>query len=306
MSTNCRTTNGCPICEGTSFQEFCALDSESEQLRVVSCNRCGFLLSTIDRKAGEAGGHDRTAFDQYFASVGALRIQQAKEIVVKVERWKHGGFWVDVGCSYGYLLAEAQKKGFRILGFEPDETAYAGALRQLDSKFVLNEIMDEAKPDDSAADVISMLDVLEHIPSDELNKMVRLLHRKLAPDGICVIKVPSTEGLYFNIAHSLLRWAPSLVSSVIKRLWQSEYRYPHTVYFNSATLSRLLEQNGFKVLSIQYIQEVPNRTILSRLRMDSTISMPKAVAIAPALVAINTLESIRGKSDALLLIAQKA
>src|SRR5262245_36939803 len=92
-----------------------------------------------------------------------------------------------------------------------------------------------------------------------------LVHRKLRSGGFWLIKVPSTEGIYFILAHRLLRFARFLMTGVVKRLWQSEYEFPHMVYFNLQALTTYLENHGFKVLGHQCMEEVPTGTILNRL-----------------------------------------
>ncbi|MFN8655940.1 MAG: class I SAM-dependent methyltransferase [Candidatus Obscuribacterales bacterium] len=295
----------CPVCATTTFADFCNVDSPTDSIHVVSCSECGLLLSSIEQKAAAAEGYDRTDPDQYAASVSNLRIHQSERIVQTVRQWKQNGLWVDVGCSFGYLLQQAKAQGFSILGIEPDKTAFAGAAQLLGSENVINGLFDKDMVADGSAEIISMLDVLEHIPAEHINDMAELVRNKLMVRGLWVIKVPSTEGLYFIIAHALLRILPPLVLSAVKRLWQSEYRFPHTVYFSSRTLSQLLRKHNFEILSSGFLEEVPNKTIMARLRMDPTISIPQAMLMTPAFVAINTIERLRGKSDALVIIGMK-
>jgi hypothetical protein len=132
-------------------------------------------------------------------------------------------------------------------------------------------ITDETQPDGSA-NVISMLDVLEHIPAHDLSNFAALINRKLRPSGLWVIKVPSTDGLYFTLAHKLLPVMKPLIAGIIKRLWQAEYEYPHTVYFNARTIRSYLENHAFSVLTLRYLEDVPNSTVTNRLLMDNTIS----------------------------------
>ena len=67
----------------------------------------------------------------------------------------------------------------------------------------------------------------------------------LAPGGLWVIKVPSTEGLYYRLSAMLARVAPRIGATFMRRLWQTDYEFPHTVYFDRPSLQRWLRRHGF-------------------------------------------------------------
>ena len=201
--------------------------------------------------------------------------------------------------------SSAKRAGHGVMGIEPDSTAAAHARALVGEDAVRHGLMKEDTLDDRSVDVISTLDVLEHISADALTDWARLIFRKLRHEGLWVIKVPSTEGLYFRIAHWVIAiWRP-LAVGVVKRLWQTDYEYPHTVYFNQLTLKRYLVKNGFEPLAWIYLQDVPNRTVMDRLMMDETIPRWLAPLIAPAFYIINLVDSLRGISDALLTVARR-
>jgi hypothetical protein len=130
-----------------------------------------------------------------------------------------------------------------------------------------------------------------------------MIRRKLKPGGMWVIKVPSTEGAYFIVAHRLLKIAGWLTSGVVRRLWQSEYEFPHTVYFSRATLELFSRNHGLDTVAYCEMEEVPSHSVIDRLVMDSTIPSWQAYLISPAFYLINLIEKRRGKSDALLMLA---
>lgn len=292
----------CPACFNDRFAERRLI----REVSVKRCLGCGLLFSRVERFRPAQAEFARVDDDAFRRAIGTVRERQAAEVLSLVE--KHGaakGRWVDVGCGFGHVLREAQLAGHEAFGVEPDETACAHARGLVGSASVhLGLMTDEVLPDGSA-DVVSMLDVLEHIPADSLTDFARMIRRKLRPGGLFVLKVPSTEGLYFNVAHGLVRFARPLASGVIKRLWQSEYEFPHTVYFNQHTLGRYLSNNGFEVLEARHVPDVPNETVIARLLMDDTIPPWQAYLMAPAFYIINFAEKRRGKSDALLMLARR-
>src|SRR5205085_9487386 len=133
------------------------------------------------------------------------------------------GEWLDVGCGFGYVLEAAREAGYRVRGIEPDAKAVAAA-RQRIADVETGVLTEETRE----ADILSTLDVLEHL--DDINAFARLVRWKAR--ALWVIKVPSSEGLFFRMAH-LFR-----IGSAVRRLWQSDYEHPHTVYFNQPALTR--------------------------------------------------------------------
>jgi 2-polyprenyl-3-methyl-5-hydroxy-6-metoxy-1,4-benzoquinol methylase len=292
----------CPACSNTQFISK-KLDTD---VRIAICSECRFLISDIKRCEPAKPEFSLINDAEYERSIGKLRQHQAREILQFVGKYvKAGGAWLDVGCSFGYLLAEARQAGFSIFGVEPDDKAAGRARMLLGNGVVHHGLMTDATRADESADIVSMLDVLEHIPVAMLPEFAQMLHRKLKPHGFWLIKVPSTEGLYYTVAHALQPYAGSLLAGIIKRLWQSEYEFPHTVYFNRKTLGLFLGNHGYEVVATKYLAEVPNSTVMDRLRMDNTIPKWQEILIAPAQYFINAIEAMRGKSDALLVLARR-
>ncbi len=289
----------CPACRGGQFQRRTILP----EIAVQVCAGCGLLISEIAPVEKALPEFARINEQAYQQSVGLVRRRQASEILALVRECSPpGNSWLDVGCSFGYMLREAQQGGFQVSGVEPDERAAEAARKLLGADVVrLGLMCDEGVPDASVA-VISTLDVLEHIPADGMAFFAGMIRRKLVPGGLWVIKVPSTEGLYFTLAHLF----PSLTPrGVLRRLWQADYEYPHTVYFNRGSLRRFLESHGFEVTATRYLADVPNSTVIDRLRMDDTIPAWQAPLLAPAFYGINFVEALRGKSDALVMVARR-
>ncbi|HYI08234.1 MAG TPA: class I SAM-dependent methyltransferase [Thermoanaerobaculia bacterium] len=284
----------CPACGAERFRSREVL----HDLSVSECLSCGLLLSEIrtERRGSEYGNIDPGAYER---SIGAVRAQQAVEIVGRTRAIIPGGRWLDAGCGFGYVLQEAQQAGFSVSGVEPDPIAARAASERLGVP-VGQGIFDDGTAPDGSLDVISTLDVLEHVPPDQLAAFAARVGRKLRPGGVWVIKVPSSEGLFFRIAHTLGRPA----GPFLRRLWQCDEAYPHTVYFHEASLGRFLDEHGFAVLQAAHLADVPNATVVDRLTV--TRSTPRWLArlVAPAFYAVNAVESLRGRSDALLVIAR--
>jgi len=274
-------------------------------LSIRICTICGFIVSQVKKTKVVTAEFSRINESAYHQAVGGVRQLQAAEILSFVKaHGRDAKVWLDIGCSFGYLLSEARAAGYNVFGIEPDEKALSHARGVLGNEIVQQGFFGESTAPDGF-DIVSMLDVLEHIKPRELPDLAQMIYRKLRNDGFWVIKVPTTDGLYFKLAHRLLPISRSISSPFIKRLWQSEYQYPHTVYFNESTIKLFLQNQGFELIATKYLQEVPNGMIVNRLLMDDTIPKWQALFSAPVFLLINLIEKARQKSDALLVLAKK-
>jgi SAM-dependent methyltransferase len=274
----------CPVCAGERFET-----RQVAGITIRRCRDCGMRVSAFgERRRLNYADVDERA---YLQSIGSVRRAQGEAIVAFAGAHGGAGRWLDVGCGFGYVLDAARTAGFEIRGLEPDPNAVRAARERLGDA-VGQGILDEATP---PADVVSTLDVLEHL--DDINAFAALVRRTTR--ALWVIKVPSSDGLFFRIAHALrLRGA-------VARLWQSEYEHPHTVYFDRATLTRFLGNHGFEVVAARYLDDVPAGTVVGRLTLDGRMPRWQARLAVPLFAAIRLVERWRGKSDALLVVARR-
>ena len=292
----------CPACKQQTFRVRAVLPAIS----VTTCCSCGLMLSHIQKKVDAPREFEGINEEDYHLSVGLVRALQAEKIIDSVrERATRGGSWLDVGCSFGVLLERAQRAGYSVLGIEPDAHAFEQAKVRLGEGHVRHGLMSDAVCDDDSRDIISLLDVLEHIEPGEQGAFLSMLGRKLRSNGLLVVKVPSSDGLFFKVAHWVARLIQPLGRGAIERLWQSNYEFPHLVYFNRTSLQLLLQSAGFHIVEARALEEVPLGTIFKRLSMDGTIPGWQKPLLAPVFVLINLTEKVRRKTDALLVIASK-
>ena len=294
----------CPACLGERFHE----RELTARISTTTCADCGLVMSDIEPPEVAQSEFARVEPEAYLRSVGRVRQVQATRALELAARHGSGAnrTWLDIGCSFGYLLREAQRRGYEVLGTEPDEAACDQARQLLGEDHVHHGLMTDDVVGDETVDVVSMMDVLEHIPAPQLGDFAHMVHRKLRTEGLWLVKVPSTDGLYYKAAHQLTRAVPTLVKGVLERLWQSEYEFPHTVYFNERSLRLLLCRNGFEVVDVEYLEEMPASTVMDRLAMDDSISKRSAYAFWLSAHGVNLVERLRGRSDALLVVARRS
>jgi 2-polyprenyl-3-methyl-5-hydroxy-6-metoxy-1,4-benzoquinol methylase len=144
----------------------------------------------------------------------------------------------DVGCGTGDFLKFMQKQGWDCTGIEPSEE---GASRATDSRVAIHncplETFVSAYPRYSNSfDVVSLLNVLEHVPSPQA--ILRQVKDLLKPEsGIIVIRVPNDFTTIQQVAQAKL----------VKEPWWVAVP-DHINYFSIESLQRLLTSMGFETL----------------------------------------------------------
>jgi 2-polyprenyl-3-methyl-5-hydroxy-6-metoxy-1,4-benzoquinol methylase len=214
----------CPVCHGTRFQSLFKKQREP----FVSCDDCGLvLINPRPRFEAVAATYD-TGYSRGYIDKAAKKIARCRRWVNRIVR-RHGpvGRWLDVGCSAGFVVAAAEEAGFDAFGVELEPAAVEYGRRELGlTNLAIGTFEAQAYPRDYF-DVISMYDVIEHVP--DLNGTVAELARVLKPTGVIEIRTP-------DVGH----WSTPTDLSTWKEIKPSEHLY----YFNLATLSRLFAQHG--------------------------------------------------------------
>lgn len=100
---------------------------------------------------------------------------------------------LEIGCGTGSNLAMLMELG-TVDAIEPDDAARAIASARSGIAVKGGLLPDGVQIDDSAYDIILLLDVLEHIEDDA--GTLKLLRSKLAPGGRLVLTVPSSPWMW--------------------------------------------------------------------------------------------------------------
>lgn len=103
---------------------------------------------------------------------------------------------LDVGCGTGELLADLTRLEFRLVaGIDVSQAAIARAAARLDGSSAtltcmsLRRLMDSEVTD--RYDVLTLCDVIEHLPSADVPEILRSLRRLIAPAGLLLVMTPS-------------------------------------------------------------------------------------------------------------------
>jgi len=153
------------------------------------------------------------------------------------------GRLLDIGTAHGLLLDAAAFRGWRTAGIEPNPDAAASA-RVKGHEVVTGMLPGALGGLAGRFDLISMLDVLEHLP-DPLAELRRLRGR-LQPGGTLVVVAPDYGGLSRRLMGA--HWP--------------HFKREHLWYFRHRTMRRILTEAGyspvvvrpfFKTMSVRYL-----------------------------------------------------
>lgn len=151
----------------------------------------------------------------------------AARMVDKVLPFISGGTWLDVGIGNGALLFTAQEYGFRPVGTD----------LRADNLAVLASLGIEAHARDitdlelaSPCSVISMADVLEHMPDPK--RGLAAANRLMSDDGVLLISMPNKDSMLWQ-----------MLDGARNNPYWGEIEHYHN--FGRERLYALLEEYGF-------------------------------------------------------------
>jgi 2-polyprenyl-3-methyl-5-hydroxy-6-metoxy-1,4-benzoquinol methylase len=182
--------------------------------------------------------------ESYFRSVKATRLRAAEQLLERVKPFCPTGRWLDVGCSWGWLLTTAKEHGFQAEGIEPSAPAAAAASAA--GHTIHHGLFPQALPHAARYHVISLMDVLEHL--DDPVAALQAARAALEPRGVLVLQVPDRGCFLYRLAHWLHMASGGRCSFALARLWLLDFDFPHQTYFTRPALVRLLEQQGWQIL----------------------------------------------------------
>jgi SAM-dependent methyltransferase len=166
-------------------------------VQLLECSHCGFAFCK------EIPSHV-DFFNQRYIGEFDPKIEQLNEFKNVIledifdifkKNNKTTGRLLDIGCFAGIFLQLALKKGFKAEGIEVNPVMAKFASEKLNLK-VINVKFDEFVSEDNAFDVITLIDVLEHLVDPRT--MLEKCHKLLAPGGILLIKVPNYKPQKFK------------------------------------------------------------------------------------------------------------
>jgi SAM-dependent methyltransferase len=205
----------------------------------------GTLIELRGRRVGSTTDSAR-AYNGLHASGYLCHNDSFYKWVLHLLRPRAGQTLLEVSCGQGVLMRWAAKQGLRVVGLDLSRSALAQAVQQ--APLAVSTLGDAERlpfPDDEF-DYVTNIGSLEHYFHPHL--AVREMARVLRAEGLAVIHLPNSFGLFGNVLHV---WRTGDVFDDGQPL----QRYGTYVQWH-----RLLELNGLRVIRTVKQERVWPRT----------------------------------------------
>jgi SAM-dependent methyltransferase len=225
--------DACPICHGptTNSRVFAVVNG----WRYVECQACALIF--LDPRP------TLQTLRAYYNGMYDYSQQMYRESVERQHGWLLGlietycrppGRLLEVGCSYGYFLAAARRRGWSVEGIELNDRAASFARDQLGVPVVGQTLPDAREKLTVSYDAIVAWHVIEHLTDPR--EFLEHIWAVLRGGGILLLRTP-------NINSAVARFAGTE--------WEWLTPPDHVHLFCIQSLSSLLRFTGFKVLLAQ-------------------------------------------------------
>jgi SAM-dependent methyltransferase len=226
----------CPLCHAKEqkhiFDDYCGNP-------YAKCLACGLVFQN-PRKVTvyEDGYWEKPMFDpegkiRYPKNEKEYMIKNLYQHVLNYTENLKGGTVLDAGCGYGFFLLALGNKWVKY-GIERS-ASLVNYIRQNHREInVFQGNLEDNVFNPDSFDLIFSSDTIEHISNP--HPVIRQFYRVLKPNGTLIITTPNIE-------------------SFCARRFKGNYRLlgaSHVIMFSPSTLTRVLEDNGFKVFRKEY------------------------------------------------------
>lgn len=205
------------------------------------CSNCGLIFQNPQLPAGKMEEFYPPEYDSYeSADLNSIDLNSKITHYGLLKRQKFvtslrdGGRLLDIGCATGNFLRTMQMSpGWDLHGVEINHYA-AKIAQEKYSLNVFNGNLREADYPDNYFDIITLWDVLEHLPHPQ--EILRQVRRLLKDGGFLVFRIPNGGA-----------WDAKLFGEA----WFGLDAPRHYFIFNQGTVKRLLNQVGFRITDLR-------------------------------------------------------
>ena len=227
--------SGCPGC-GQPSRAGLAVTMGAGAASLIRCAGCG-LAYWAERWAPERAREHYEAYYQPEAIVfDALTGRRYEALLGRLASLTGVGKLLDVGCGAGHLVAVAEARGWDVTALEISASGLAcvQALKRAQGLRcrILEEELTQADLPAGALDVVTMIEVLEHV--EDPIALLRECVRVLRPGGCLYLTTPNYDSLSRRLLGS--RW----------RVIADEHR----CLFSPRALHSLLERVGLRCVEM--------------------------------------------------------
>lgn len=221
---------------------------------LVRCRNCGLIYQNPQLTPEELAPHYPQEYDPYARDISEepspfrrldRRHNQARKAGRIIKYHSNPGEILDVGCATGLFLQTMKERGWKTTGVEPNTFASEYARRTFDLDVVTGTLQEAGLPD-RRFDVVTMWDVLEHVPDPRAT--LAEVARIIKPGGLFVASVPN----------------PTCIEArLFGDAWVGWDRPRHLYLFTPSVLRRYYEDAGLRLFTIESFSGRLGLTLLS-------------------------------------------
>jgi 2-polyprenyl-3-methyl-5-hydroxy-6-metoxy-1,4-benzoquinol methylase len=236
----------CPACNNNESQNIHA--GGLLYGKIVKCKKCGLhyiwprTSADGNRELYAKQYYDSWAFNE-LGQDGVAKIKKAtfKQIIDILDTYNvKKGVLLDIGCAFGHLLICAKEKGWDVHGVEICGYAAKKAMEKIGiGKIWVGNFMD-FKPPEYKYDVITMIDIIEHIY--DINGVLKKCQELLKDSGILVIVTPDVN---------------SVSRILLKGRWP-HFKHEHVIYLSFKSLKKILHVHNMEILQVSSFKKAIN------------------------------------------------
>ena len=231
---------------------------------IVRCRACGHMqVAEFPAEPELAEAYEEVSEGAYLDEEAGQRAT-ARRALERIERHVGSGpgSLLDLGCWVGFLVSEAESRGWEAWGVEPSGFAAEFARDRLGLRVIQGTLEDADLPEDNF-DAVVMGDVIEHLPDP--GAALERIRRLLRPRGVLYLALPDSG---------------SAVARALGARWWSVLP-THVQYFTRPSMARLLSRHHY---AVEWMDSAPKaftvRYYLERLEGYSRPVAAGAVAVA--------------------------
>lgn len=265
-------TVNCPLCDSSEYSIYIKKAKElynnlDEYFDVCKCNKCRHIftnprptMGTIEyfypddagyyqpQKYKERSGFKYEVYKQILNTFYGYKLETTASKLLSIliyflkkrqleashiPTFCTNGKLLDIGSSYGAYLKDKENIGWEVFGIELNQNAVKYAKNDLKLKNIQSDFFENTIFESNYFDAINMHMVLEHVYDPKL--VIKKINEILKEEGELMISVPDISGF----------------EAKIYRKYAYTLQVPeHLHHFSPKTITKLLEDNGFKVQKI--------------------------------------------------------
>ncbi|MBC8473972.1 MAG: class I SAM-dependent methyltransferase [Candidatus Omnitrophica bacterium] len=298
-----KTRKNCILCSSNNYVYFIKIP----EFGVLKCMRCGLIQSQLYGyvhclKDGYKG-INLASYEKYFKK---MREKNYKRCIKTLRTYfPDKGKILDIGCATGWFLKDMQSEGWNICGIEPSKTMIKYAKDKLGLD-IINTDLENLNLPESCFDVVTMWDVLEHIPRPDiqLSKTKKMLKK----NGVLIIKVPDIGGIIPQIAILLYKITLGTFRLPVRILFNTYEEYPHLFYFSKTTLFALIKKAGFEIIKIDHECAIETDGLIDKRPLFKSKFLKNKVItiiITDVIKLLNRISEIFNKKDSITIYCRK-